>query len=1171
MKQTKGLLVVLVVLILLLTLVPAGAALAAATKTNITGSFTDPNFLAALRDVLSKDASEPIYNVDIEGMKGLSLDGWDIANLDGIELFTDLEVLWCHDNQLTTLDMSHNPALRTLHCRNNQLTALNVSNNPALETLICDGNRLTALGVSNNTALWNLHCSNNQLAALDVSKNAALWTLDCSYNQLTALDLGENTALESLVCFENRLTVLDVSKNIALAELWCDNNQLTALGVNGAIALETLNCFENQLTELDVSNNTALTRLDCSDNQLTALVGVSKNTALEQLDCGNNQLTALDVSKNIALDYLGCRYNQLTALDVSKNIALAELWCDNNQLTALDVSQNTALNGLYCHSNQLIELDVSKNAALTGLVCNNNQLTTLNVSNNPALNYLYIDHNKLPSLSAIVGLDNTQVITDELETDFYGQPYFRYTPQNTGDGKEYSYTNLSYSFEWETGWGTNSDAVGGCTLSFRLSGDLTGIAAVLIAVGTPTADWTPTSIQEQTEFIIPIWKNAGVISGGGTFDGYVTNGFPIDEDELGMAGEILCLVLDQNCDALGYVLIPVTLPSEVGGGGTPGGSFTLTQAGITYGQTLADPRVAGSAVGAVTYSYSGTLLSGAAYGPISVKPSEAGRYTVTGADTSGHTASADFTIAPKALTLSGLSVVTKTYDRSVDAVLTGTPVLTGKVGTDDVAVSAGTAVFDSAVAGANKNVSVTGLTLTGAKAFNYTLPATLSLKGEIKALSAGDAPLVTPNLSGSEQVKLTDTPPIYNADPATDAELWDMVYKLREDTAFRSVTPESSANLLFMDLTLVLTSDGTTPYTLKPGESLNVVFPYPSAAVAQNYKNYRFVLLHYTSGDETEIITIKAESYGIEATLTELSPYALAWTQISSGSRSGGGGGGAQPPVVPTAPITVSKATLSYISGINRVETSVTISRQGWTSAETVILAPGGQNNLIDALTVAPLAGQEKAPILLTTGSLDPAIVTEIQRLGAKKIYAVGAISQDVIDALQVALPGVTVEVLKGSNRFETANLVGAKLTAPQGTFVVGYNAIADAVSAASFAAANGYVIQIANPNGSVSAAPTGTAYVLGGPTLVSDVAGATRLYGATRYETNKAIRDALTFEYTNIYTADGNTLVDALTGSALAAQTKAAIVLLPGNDPTGVDFGKITTETKVYAFGGAK
>jgi hypothetical protein len=610
-------------------------------------------------------------------------------------------------------------------------------------------------------------------------------------------------------------------------------------------------------------------------------------------------------------------------------------------------------------------------------------------------------------------------------------------------------------------------------------------------------------------------------------------------------------------------------------GGTPG-SFTLTQAGAVYGgQPLANPQVRGANSANIDYTYSGTLRGGVtAYGPTAAKPSEAGDYTVAGVDkTTGATASVSFTIAPKALTLTGLSVVTKTYDRTTAATLTGTPVLTGKVGADDVSVdrSGEAAVFDNAAAGANKNVSVTGLALAGAKAFNYTLPAALTLKGEIKALSAGagNAPLITPDFSTPVEL-VVDTPPPYGNDPAADERMWEMVYALRADTVFRSVTPESSANLLFMDLALVLKSDGTTPYSLQNGESLDVVFPYPSDAVAQNYKNYRFVLLHYTSGDETETITTKAESYGVEATLTELSPYALAWTQVSSG-RGGGGGGGAAPvePVIPG--VTVSKASLTYISGINRVETSVAISRQGWTSAETVILAPGGQNNLIDALAVAPLAGQEKAPILLSTGGLDPAVVAEIQRLGAKKIYAVGAISQDVIGALETALPGLTIETLRGANRFETANLINARVSEPKGTFIVGYNAVADAVSAASFAAANGYAIQIAAPDGSISGVPAGQTYILGGPTLVQDVPGATRLYGATRYETNKAIRDALTFEYTNIYTADGGTLVDALTGSALAAQSKAAIVLTPGNDPTGVDFGAITTETKVYAFGAAK
>ncbi|MDR0434214.1 MAG: cell wall-binding repeat-containing protein [Gracilibacteraceae bacterium] len=265
----------------------------------------------------------------------------------------------------------------------------------------------------------------------------------------------------------------------------------------------------------------------------------------------------------------------------------------------------------------------------------------------------------------------------------------------------------------------------------------------------------------------------------------------------------------------------------------------------------------------------------------------------------------------------------------------------------------------------------------------------------------------------------------------------------------------------------------------------------------------------------------------------------------------------------------------SHISGANRVLTSVAISRRGWRSADTVILAPGGANNLIDALAVAPLAGQENAPILLSTGTLDPAVAAEIQRLGATKVYAVGAVSQSVVNALRARLPNISIEALKGANRFETAALVGGKVKNPQGTFIVGYNAIADAVSAASFAAANGYIIQIANPDGGVSGAfgspgaSGGQTYILGGPALVRDVAGATRLYGPNRYETNKAIRAALSFEYANIYTANGETLVDALTGSVLAAQTNAAIVLAPGNDPAGADFGPITPETTVYAFGG--
>ena len=66
-----------------------------------------------------------------------------------------------------------------------------------------------------------LHCAFNQLTSLDVSNNISLEDLECNDNQLTSLDVTKNTALKRLMCFENQLTSIDVSKNIALIWFYC--------------------------------------------------------------------------------------------------------------------------------------------------------------------------------------------------------------------------------------------------------------------------------------------------------------------------------------------------------------------------------------------------------------------------------------------------------------------------------------------------------------------------------------------------------------------------------------------------------------------------------------------------------------------------------------------------------------------------------------------------------------------------------------------------------------------------------------------------------------------------------------------------------------------------------------------------------------------------------------
>jgi hypothetical protein len=76
--------------------------------------------------------------------------------------------------------------------------------------------------------LENLSCHNNQLTSLDVSGCTLLEYLNCSNNQLPSLDVFSCTLLEELNCSENQLTSLDVSNCTLLKHLYCHENQISS-------------------------------------------------------------------------------------------------------------------------------------------------------------------------------------------------------------------------------------------------------------------------------------------------------------------------------------------------------------------------------------------------------------------------------------------------------------------------------------------------------------------------------------------------------------------------------------------------------------------------------------------------------------------------------------------------------------------------------------------------------------------------------------------------------------------------------------------------------------------------------------------------------------------------------------------------------------------------------
>ena len=271
--------------------------------------------------------------------------------------------------------------------------------------------------------------------------------------------------------------------------------------------------------------------------------------------------------------------------------------------------------------------------------------------------------------------------------------------------------------------------------------------------------------------------------------------------------------------------------------------------------------------------------------------------------------------------------------------------------------------------------------------------------------------------------------------------------------------------------------------------------------------------------------------------------------------------------VVPVMAETTNEALI----GKNRIETAVKISKDGWNSAETVILVNDGA--IADALTATPLAFAKNAPILLTSkNGLSAQVKAEIKRLDAKNVILIGG--NTVLPASiekELKELGLKPDRIKGDTREETALAIAKRLDAisdvSEIAVVNGTKGLADAVSVAAAAAERHMPILLANPKKGLSASEKfikdeaiKASYLIGGTTvlpnkMVSSLPGKKRLEGSNRNDTNAKVIE--TFykgkELKNVYVAkDGrggdSQLIDALAVGVLAAKNASPVLIASKN-----------------------
>ncbi len=272
----------------------------------------------------------------------------------------------------------------------------------------------------------------------------------------------------------------------------------------------------------------------------------------------------------------------------------------------------------------------------------------------------------------------------------------------------------------------------------------------------------------------------------------------------------------------------------------------------------------------------------------------------------------------------------------------------------------------------------------------------------------------------------------------------------------------------------------------------------------------------------------------------------------------------------------VDDAVMRRLAGKTRIQTAVGVARAEYDSSDVVAIAR--EDVYADALTGAPLAAREGAPLLLTpSGGLHPLVAREVERLGATRALLFGgtaALSRQVVEDLR-ALGVTDIDRYAGSTRFGTARQVALELGGREVYVTEGVDADPtrgwpDAMSIAPVAAAQQRPILLVDTN----AVPSETrnalnqlgargATIVGGTVAVSDavadqlarqVTVRPRIAGSTRYATSVAAQRVgeqagLTVE--SLWLARGTSFPDALAAGPTVAAAGGSLVLVPEGDLT--------------------
>lgn len=377
-----------------------------------------------------KNKDGEISKEEAEAVTAIEMRDTEIASIDGLEYFPNLESVDFAKHRLMKVDFSQCPSLKKLNVSQGAglsslvlpatleelsimqcpiLKKINLSVAPNLKNLYASSTGFAvAPDLSKNTKLETVGFSRAEFTTIDVSKNTELKSLSVGSDMFNSLDVTNNTKLTDL-SVTGKITTLDLTKNTQLESLSIENTKIAEIDVTNCPYLRSINFNSTPIEVIDLSRNLLLTSASAYMASSLKTVWLSKGQTIESTSNINDfikykdYVAGPDAIANIEDDVyktylLTFDKNEDGKLDKTEVEAITEINIKGlgvKSLKGVEYVNFTNVRKLDCSDNELTELPVA------GFFTN---LEEIDFSNNQLTGR--IELNKCKNLRILKGNDN---------------------------------------------------------------------------------------------------------------------------------------------------------------------------------------------------------------------------------------------------------------------------------------------------------------------------------------------------------------------------------------------------------------------------------------------------------------------------------------------------------------------------------------------------------------------------------------------------------------------------------------------------------------------------------------------------------------------------------------------------------------------------------------------